>query len=101
MAVLLIPDWLLVFSAYLTAQAFWYRGVTSLIYNLVYGMNYKSPCAFVVAALTLTIAVFNSTAALALASGAHLAEPLILFPLLGSFVLELPLLYLFLQCFVG
>ena len=100
MASLVIPDWLLAFLAFLSAQLFWYRALASLIYNLVYGMGYKDPCAFVFAALGLLIVIFNSACSLILTSGASPLDPLLLLPLLGSLLLELPLLYLLVQCAV-
>jgi len=102
MATLVVPDWLLVFLAYATAQALWYRSLVSLVLNLVYGMGQKSGCWFVALALGLTVALFNSVVALSLVTSTPpLADPLLLIPFLGSLLLELPLLYFFVQCLVG
>jgi len=99
MATLLVPDWLLVFLAYLTAQLMWYRSLVTLIYNLVYGMGQRSGCWLVAASLGLVITIFNlSVAASLVTSTSPLSDPLLLLPLIGSLLLELPLLYLFLQC---
>ncbi|NPA84853.1 MAG: hypothetical protein GXO07_02475 [Crenarchaeota archaeon] len=101
MAVLVVPDWLLVFLAYASAQAFWYRALASLIINLVYGMNQKSGCWFLALALGLAVALFNTALLLSMVTlTSPLAEPLLLFPLLGALVLELPLLYLFVDCLI-
>ena len=102
MATLLVPDWLLVFAAYAVAYGFWYKEVVSLIYNAVYGMNYYNGCAFVAAALALSVLVSNLAIALSLSTSTPiLSEPLLLLPFVGSLLLELPLLYFFAKCFLG
>ncbi len=101
MSILYIPEWLLAFLAYAVAYGVWYKSVTSLVMNAVYGMGARGGCWFVLEALALDVILFNLSLVLASVTGVSVwSSPLLLFPFLGSLLSELPLLYLFFKCFV-